>query len=68
MRFAYITVAAFAAAVSAAPAFEIEERASKVCTGTYNTPQCCATDVLGVADLNCANRKLYQHHYPWYHH
>jgi len=22
--------------------------------GLYSSPQCCATDVLGVADLNCA--------------
>ncbi|KAF2758627.1 hydrophobin 2 [Pseudovirgaria hyperparasitica] len=25
------------------------------CTGHYNTAQCCATDVQGVADLDCAN-------------
>lgn len=25
--------------------------------GPLGTPQCCATDVLGVADLNCQNRK-----------
>ncbi|KAK1756626.1 Cerato-ulmin hydrophobin family [Echria macrotheca] len=24
------------------------------CSGLYNTAQCCATDVLGVADLDCA--------------
>ncbi|KAI3327751.1 Cryparin [Xylariaceae sp. AK1471] len=23
--------------------------------GLYSVPQCCATDVLGVADLNCAS-------------
>ena len=23
----------------------------------YSSPQCCATDVLGAADLDCANRK-----------
>ncbi|KAK7992423.1 Cerato-ulmin hydrophobin family [Apiospora sp. TS-2023a] len=25
------------------------------CSGLYGTAQCCATDVLGVADLDCAN-------------
>ncbi|PQE11198.1 hydrophobin precursor protein [Rutstroemia sp. NJR-2017a BVV2] len=31
------------------------------CPGlTLNTPQCCATDVLGVADLNCAARESLQ--------
>ena len=30
-------------------------QASVVCSGTYGTPQCCATNVLDVADLNCAN-------------
>lgn len=26
--------------------------------GLYSNPQCCATDVLGVADLNCDNREF----------
>ncbi|KAI1388558.1 cerato-ulmin [Hypoxylon trugodes] len=25
----------------------------EACTGLYSTPQCCATDVAGVADLDC---------------
>ncbi|KAI0016270.1 hydrophobin precursor [Xylariomycetidae sp. FL0641] len=25
------------------------------CSGIYSSAQCCATDVLGVADLDCAN-------------
>jgi hypothetical protein len=33
-------------------------QATPVCTGTDSNAQCCATDVLGVADLNCATRKL----------
>lgn len=32
------------------------ERQLPVCSGTYSNAQCCATDVLNVADLNCANR------------
>lgn len=26
--------------------------------GLYSSPQCCATDVLGLADLDCATRKF----------
>ena len=30
-----------------------------VCPGAlFENPQCCSTDVLGLADLNCADRKL----------
>jgi hypothetical protein len=33
------------------------------CTGLlYNTAQCCATDVGGVADLDCENRKITHSH------
>ena len=47
----------FAALALSAP---IEERQTyTACSGLYDTAQCCATDVLGVADLNCANRKPY---------
>lgn len=28
-----------------------------MCSGTYSNAQCCATDVLGLAGLNCANRE-----------
>ena len=27
------------------------------CSGLYDTAECCATDVLGVADLDCAPRR-----------
>ncbi|KAM0803317.1 hydrophobin [Usnea florida] len=30
------------------------KRNTILCPGTPDTPECCATDVLGVADLNCA--------------
>ncbi|KAI0139941.1 Cerato-ulmin hydrophobin family [Hypoxylon sp. NC0597] len=44
----------FAGVALAAPT--VEERQDYVpCTGLYGTSQCCATDVLGVADLDCAN-------------
>jgi hypothetical protein len=33
------------------------EGAWSPCAGTTGSAQCCATDVLGVADLDCLNRK-----------
>ncbi|KAJ4346620.1 uncharacterized protein N0V89_010551 [Didymosphaeria variabile] len=47
----FFTVIAFAAAAIAAPA-ALEERQLPVCTG--GSPLCCATDVLNLADLDCA--------------
>lgn len=50
-----------ATAVVAMPAKDmssIHARQAPVCSGLYNTVQCCAVDVLGVADLNCADRTL----------
>jgi hypothetical protein len=41
----------------ATPAMSVERRqASLVCA--TGTPNCCDVDVLGVADLDCAVRKL----------
>ena len=54
MKFSTIFTAAFVAVASASP---VEERTKKLCTGLYGNAQCCATDVLGVADLNCGNRE-----------
>ena len=28
------------------------------CSGLYASAQCCATDVLGIADLDCGERKF----------
>ncbi|XDG10270.1 hypothetical protein ABKA04_009885 [Annulohypoxylon sp. FPYF3050] len=44
----------FAGLAVAAPTIE-ERQTYTPCTGLYGTAQCCATDVLGVADLDCAN-------------
>ncbi|XP_014560675.1 hypothetical protein COCVIDRAFT_88578 [Bipolaris victoriae FI3] len=47
------TVLAFAVGATAAP---LASYSSGVCPiGLYSNPQCCATDVLGVAALNCQN-------------
>lgn len=47
----YIAILAFAAAAFAAP---LEERQAGLCSS--GSPLCCATDILGVADLNCQTR------------
>ncbi|KAI1358293.1 hydrophobin-like protein [Xylaria arbuscula] len=50
MQFSLIALASVFAVVSATGG------SSPVCpSGLYSVPQCCATDVLGVADLNCAS-------------
>lgn len=45
------------AGVLAAPSSDVKRQTSPCPAGLEATPQCCATDVLGVADLDCANRK-----------
>ncbi|RWA09564.1 hypothetical protein EKO27_g5541 [Xylaria grammica] len=56
MQFPTIIASLFAVAAIAAPAPELADRQTYVpCSGLYGTSQCCATDVLGVADLDCAN-------------
>jgi len=53
----FIIAALFAGLVAAAPAADLEDRQVYIpCSGLYGTSQCCATDVLGVADLDCGNR------------
>lgn len=53
MRF---SILAFIAGAAAAPF--ASTGTEPVCPdGLYNSPQCCATDVLGVVGLNCAVRK-----------
>lgn len=49
--------AVFLAGLAAAVPANIEDRQTPYtpCTGLYGTAQCCATDVLGVADLDCGN-------------
>ena len=49
------TLLASASLTLAVPAYK--RQASTLCSGLESNPQCCATDVLGVADLNCADRK-----------
>ncbi|ROV86976.1 hypothetical protein VSDG_10087 [Cytospora chrysosperma] len=55
MQYFIAISAALASAVLASPFAVVERQTYTPCSGLYNTAQCCATDVLGVADLNCAD-------------
>ena len=52
----FIVLAALFASAMAVPA-ELNARTSVCEGGLYTNPQCCSTDVLGVADLDCKVRK-----------
>ncbi|KAJ0336487.1 hypothetical protein COL922a_007905 [Colletotrichum nupharicola] len=53
MQFLVAVAALFANVAVSAP---LDERQAYVaCSGLYGTAQCCATDVLGVADLDCGS-------------
>ncbi|KAI0161312.1 hydrophobin [Xylariaceae sp. FL1272] len=61
MQFSTVFVALFATIAVAAPGGGSGGSGSggsttpyDACSGLYDTLQCCATDVLGVADLDCA--------------
>jgi hypothetical protein len=51
-------IAAIAGVATAAPT-QVEDRQVYIpCSGLYGTSQCCATDVLGLANLDCGNREF----------
>ncbi|KAJ4410638.1 hypothetical protein N0V82_009188 [Gnomoniopsis sp. IMI 355080] len=53
MQFSLAATALFVSLAAATP-LQVEERQTYVpCSGLYSTAQCCSTDVLGVADLDC---------------
>ncbi|KAI5459306.1 Cerato-ulmin hydrophobin family [Mariannaea sp. PMI_226] len=54
MRFAAVVVTLHACLVAAVPTTE-KRQIYIPCSGLYKSAQCCATDVLGVADLDCGN-------------
>ncbi|KAH9907794.1 fungal hydrophobin [Xylariomycetidae sp. FL2044] len=55
MQFTTLLVSFLASAVMASPAKRNDTPVPyDACSGLYDTLQCCATDVLGVADLDCA--------------
>jgi hypothetical protein len=54
MKFITAALALFASIAVAAP---VEERQVYIpCSGLYGSAQCCATDVLGVVNLDCGQR------------
>ncbi|KXJ91704.1 fungal hydrophobin-domain-containing protein [Microdochium bolleyi] len=58
MQTTFAIILAAAATVFAAPAVDVVESRQTPyvpCSGLYISPLCCATDVLGVADLDCAS-------------
>jgi hypothetical protein len=56
----YTTILAFAVAAFAAP-LEDKRQVGLCASGS---PVCCATDVLNLANLDCAPRELSQNHLP----
>ncbi|KAK0711811.1 Cerato-ulmin hydrophobin family [Lasiosphaeris hirsuta] len=57
MQFTLTAITALCATLAAALPAQVEDRQVPYapCSGLYGTSQCCATDVLGVADLDCGN-------------
>jgi len=58
MKFFTIIASALigASTALATPAYLTEKREVTLCPGTDSNAQCCATDVLELVDLNCADR------------
>ncbi|KAH7136851.1 hydrophobin [Dactylonectria estremocensis] len=54
MQFNIVLASLFASLAVAAPTIE-KRQTYDPCSGLYDTSQCCATDVLGVADLDCGS-------------
>ncbi|KAI0442766.1 cerato-ulmin [Xylaria telfairii] len=55
MQFTLIALLGAIATVSANPTYNPPAPYNACTNGLYSNPQCCATDVLGVADLNCGS-------------
>lgn len=54
-----ITTALLSASITiAVPASTSETKRATLCSGLESEPQCCALDVLGIADLQCDARTL----------
>ncbi|KAH7125981.1 hydrophobin [Dactylonectria macrodidyma] len=54
MQFSIVLASLCASLAVAAPTVE-KRQTYDPCSGLYDTAQCCATDVLGVADLDCGS-------------
>ncbi|EFQ36046.1 fungal hydrophobin [Colletotrichum graminicola M1.001] len=55
MQFTVTVAALFASVAFAAPVVEERQTPYVPCSGLYGSAQCCATDILGIANLDCAN-------------
>ncbi|KAI3327049.1 cerato-ulmin [Xylariaceae sp. AK1471] len=53
MQYTLIAVLGLVATAFAGPTYNPPTPYDACPDGLYSVPQCCATDVLGVADLNC---------------
>ncbi|GJC92786.1 Fungal hydrophobin [Colletotrichum higginsianum IMI 349063] len=53
MQFTVAIVALFAGVALSAPVIEERQVPYIPCSGLYASSQCCATDVLGIANLDC---------------
>ena len=53
-----VVVAALAGLTAAAPAVE-SRQTYQACSGLYGNVQCCATDILGLANLDCGSRQYF---------
>ncbi|KAJ8123509.1 hypothetical protein ONZ43_g569 [Nemania bipapillata] len=53
MQFSTLFVTLLASAVMANPVKRTGGQPYDACSGLYDSLQCCATDILGVADLDC---------------
>jgi hypothetical protein len=54
MQYLSIALSLFAAVSMAAPLELVDRQVYLPCAGLSGNAQCCATDVLGLADLDCA--------------
>ncbi|KAK1999581.1 fungal hydrophobin [Colletotrichum falcatum] len=55
MQFTVAVAALFASVALAAPVVEERQAVYVPCSGLYGSAQCCATDILGIANLDCGN-------------
>ncbi|VUC23777.1 unnamed protein product [Clonostachys rosea] len=55
MRFDILAAAALLAQLATASPTVAKRQTYVACSGLYGTAQCCATDVLGLVDLDCGN-------------
>ncbi|KAI9163695.1 Trihydrophobin [Paramyrothecium foliicola] len=56
--FAILSAVAAIAGVSMAAPAQLEQRQYIACSGLTGSLQCCATDVLGLVNLDCGTRKF----------